>query len=485
MDFEIFKQIKKVLNKPLINSKLKESKHLIFFKYTSDAYYRYSIDLLETLCNKTKYENKKLLFHTSLNFLLKILYNCGNYPCLNNYDLLILCSFSLGIKSTQNQQKSPSLHKLKRIYSEKYSHYENEDIKIGEIISLKLLKYNINILTSYECLFHLLKKNNKNLYLINLCIQELDNLIFQGAQKYVYKKPMDIAKESIEKAMFRETKRNNIISLNDKKIYHNSIDHFIFNNIYKKNLDLQNILPNNESISTNASSAANNSNYANNSEKNLFYSLKSNSNIKNRLKDINTSHGKSLSNNLETSNKKLKIDITYNNINKSSTATPKNRYYYTYNNTEYNQNSKKKKKYLYSKVMNLKNINNEYINGCDLLKNNNNNYKLKKSENSKNISSQSVFIKPVKVYKKNIKLQSGKKQKINKINISSPDNGDKNNNFVNNRINRNNMNNSNLINNKIIHGSINNNFNFNYEKLNDLCHKINLDILNNKNELEI
>ncbi len=199
----MFNLTKKILNNPLIETKLIESKHLIFIKYTSEIYYQYTLELLESLCKKSKYENKKLLFHTSLIFFLKILYNCGNNPYLNNYDLLILSAFSLGIKSTENQHKSPTLNKLKRIYPERYSTYENEDIKIGEIICIKLLDYNINILTPYECLFYLLNKNN-NLYLLDYCIQELDNLIFQGVQKYVFKRPIDIAKESIEKAKFKE-----------------------------------------------------------------------------------------------------------------------------------------------------------------------------------------------------------------------------------------------------------------------------------------
>ena len=111
MDFEIFSETKKILNNPLINSKLTENKHLIFIKYTSELYYKYSIEQIETLCKKSKFENKKLLFHTTLNFLLKILYNCGNTPCLNNLDLLILCTFSLGIKSVENRFKSPSINR--------------------------------------------------------------------------------------------------------------------------------------------------------------------------------------------------------------------------------------------------------------------------------------------------------------------------------------------------------------------------------------
>ena len=77
MDLEIFDRTEKLLNIPLIDIKLIENKHLIFVKYTSELYYKYSIELIETLCKKSKSENKKLLFYTTLNFLLKILYNSG------------------------------------------------------------------------------------------------------------------------------------------------------------------------------------------------------------------------------------------------------------------------------------------------------------------------------------------------------------------------------------------------------------------------
>lgn len=335
MEIEIFNQTKKILNVPLIDSKLVENKHLIFMKYTSDIYYKYSIELLETLCQKSKYENKKLLFHTSLNFLLKVLYNSGNIPCLNNYDLLILCCFSLGIKSIENQHKSPSLNKLKRIYPEKYYYYKNEDIKIGEIVSVKLLNYNINILTSYECLFYLLSKNRVYMHLLDSCIQELDHAIFQGAQKYIFKRPVDLAKESIEKVKFKEKQKK---GFSEKKQYNNSKGHF---NIKNKNNYRIILKSNNESISTNASSAANISNNANNYDKNYYYSGKSKSIIKNKLKEINTSQGKTGSYyiNEKSENKKNKSNLLYTKNNINYSISPSKKYINTSNNDE---NSRKK-----------------------------------------------------------------------------------------------------------------------------------------------
>jgi hypothetical protein len=464
MEIEIFNQTKKIMNVPLIDTKMVENKHLIFIKYTSDIYYKYSIELLETLCQKSKYENKKLLFHTSLNFLLKVLYNSGNVAYLNNYDLLILCCFSLGIKSIENQHKSPSLNRLKRIYPEKYSYYENEDIKIGEIISVKLLNYNINILTSYECLFYLLSKNKAYMHLLDSCIQELDHAIFQGAQ-YIFKRPVDLAKESIEKVKFKEKQKK---GLSEKKQYNNSKGHF--NDKNKNNYRIV-LKSNNESISTNASSAANISNNANNSDKNFYYSGKSKSIIKNKLKEINTFQGKTFNdfNNEKSENKKTKSNLLYTKNNINYSISPSKRYINTSNNDEH---SRKKNKYLdYHKII-LRNKNSDSAVYLEtIIDNDNETKKVKKIESYENYSSSNIF-KKSKIYKKNIKLQFGGVPFKNRI--KSPPNEEKQKNLIDYKIR------NNIINNKIIHGGINKNVNFNYDKLNELCHKMNFDIFNNE-----
>ena len=464
MEIEIFNQTKKIMNVPLIDTKMVENKHLIFIKYTSDIYYKYSIELLETLCQKSKYENKKLLFHTSLNFLLKVLYNSGNVAYLNNYDLLILCCFSLGIKSIENQHKSPSLNRLKRIYPEKYSYYENEDIKIGEIISVKLLNYNINILTSYECLFYLLSKNKAYMHLLDSCIQELDHAIFQGAQ-YIFKRPVDLAKESIEKVKFKEKQKK---GLSEKKQYNNSKGHF--NDKNKNNYRIV-LKSNNESISTNASSAANISNNANNSDKNFYYSGKSKSIIKNKLKEINTFQGKTFNdfNNEKSENKKIKSNLLYTKNNINYSISPSKRYINTSNNDEH---SRKKNKYLdYHKII-LRNKNSDSAVYLEtIIDNDNETKKVKKIESYENYSSSNIF-KKSKIYKKNIKLQFGGIPFKNRI--KSPPNEEKQKNLIDYKIR------NNIINNKIIHGGINKNVNFNYDKLNELCHKMNFDIFNNE-----
>ena len=63
---------------------------------------------------------------------------CSN---LNNLDLIVLNSFSLGVKSTIQQKDFPTINRLKKIYEEKYINYKNMEILEGEIICLKLLNY--------------------------------------------------------------------------------------------------------------------------------------------------------------------------------------------------------------------------------------------------------------------------------------------------------------------------------------------------------
>ena len=116
----IYEKIVAIKNKPLFKNKISKENHKIFYKYTSDKYFKYIYELLDSLCKKSHYENSSSIFHTSLFFILKILHKCGNTPYLNNLDLLVLNCFSLGIKSTIEQKDFPSIRRLKNIYEEKY-----------------------------------------------------------------------------------------------------------------------------------------------------------------------------------------------------------------------------------------------------------------------------------------------------------------------------------------------------------------------------
>ena len=430
MDLEIFNKNENLFNTPLIDIKLIENRHLIFVKYTSELYYKYSIELIETLCKKSKCQNKKLLFYTTLNFLLRILYNCGNTPCLNNLDLIILCAFSIGIKSIENRNHSLSINGLKRIYPEKYYQYSNDEIKLGEIIIIKLLNYDINTLTSYECLFYLLNKRN-NLNIFNQCIQHLDNLIISGDKKFIFKSPMNIAKETIEYVKIKEKEKINIdiIDLMKKKrgIFYESRETI---NFKKKKL-----LYNNESISTNSSSAVNLSNFVNNSI---------NSSYKNKFQNFYL-QSENVSYDKKPIEKNLKIKLIYedNYMNNDIILNTKN-------NIIIEQENKFKNK---NKILKF---------------NQKTNY-IQKRKEIKNCSSPNIFKKEIMPYKNNIK---GNIEDQNFYNKEKSILAGKN------KIMKNN-----IIKDAIQFRNINNNINFNYEKLNELCKKMNFEAFSNKKKL--
>ena len=192
---EKYEEILNELNTPLISEQ--DSiylNHKIFQKYTSQPYYKYAFDLLDTLCKKTNYQNKKQLLHISFAYLTYILYNCGNIAYLSNFDIMILCCFYLAIKAIIKQNTIPCMSKFKKIYIEKYNNYKNEEIIKAEIICLKLLKYKINILTVHDCLYYLLY-NNQDLF--NKALENYENEKMLTINDYIYKKPLDLAKEII------------------------------------------------------------------------------------------------------------------------------------------------------------------------------------------------------------------------------------------------------------------------------------------------
>ena len=228
-----YQKIMLTKDKPLFKNKIPNEKHKIFFKYTSNKYYKYIYDLLDILCKKCPYENKLSIFHLSLYFILKILYKCENTIYLNNLDLIVLNCFSLGIKSTIKQKEFPSINKIKAIYEEKYSNYKNEEICEGEIICLKLLNYNINRLTAYEYIIYLTQNDSK---LKELSLINLHTLMINNLKKFIYISSFEIAKDCVktikEKIIIKEPK---IIK---KKII-SSIG-FHFSPIIKKNTSIDN-----------------------------------------------------------------------------------------------------------------------------------------------------------------------------------------------------------------------------------------------------
>ena len=196
---EYSKEIINSLNKPLISHNPSSFSHKIFIKYTSPPYLKYAFELLDTLCQRTSYNNKKHLLHLALSYLLIILYNCGNNPCLTNFDIMIFCCFEISIKSLENQTQIPPMSKLKTIYDEKYLEYSNTELVKGEIICLKLINYKINIFTYYECLCYLMKKEFKaKEQIFDLVTKELEKQIINNINDNINKKPLLLAKESID-----------------------------------------------------------------------------------------------------------------------------------------------------------------------------------------------------------------------------------------------------------------------------------------------
>ena len=203
----IYEEIILVKEKPLFEEFIQIENHKIYYKYTSQKYYAYIYDILDILCKKCPYENSSSIFHLSLNFILKILYQCGNVPYLSNLDLIVLNCFSLGAKCIIKQTSFPSINRIKKIYEEKYNNYNNEEIFEGEIICLKLLNYDINILTAYEYITYLTQNDLK---LKELCLSNLEYIIKNNIEQYVYRSSFDIALDCVvdvkEKMIFKEPK---------------------------------------------------------------------------------------------------------------------------------------------------------------------------------------------------------------------------------------------------------------------------------------
>ena len=90
-------------------------------------------------------------------------------------------------------------------------------------------------------------------------------------------------------------------------------------------------------------------------------------------------------------------------------------------------------------------------------------------------SSPNIFRKPIKVYKKNVKLafsRSSKNYKTNPISTTGNERERYKNIKQNNKVNS--------INIEKMNNCLKIRSNFNYDKLNELCHKINFDLFNKK-----
>lgn len=186
-----------LFNEPIIKDKNnKFSNHKIFLKYTTLPYQKYSFELIETLCNKSNLENKSKILHKSIYFLLKFLYKTRNNILISNYDIILLISFYLGIKTVENQKKIPKITKLKNIYKEKFGEYKNEELQLAEIIFLKLLEYKINFMTAYDYLCYLFQNNEEFMKIPKI---NLEIIIRESTQDFCTKAPILIIQECLKK----------------------------------------------------------------------------------------------------------------------------------------------------------------------------------------------------------------------------------------------------------------------------------------------
>ena len=508
----LFEEILESRNKQIIEEEYEKENHLILSKYTSKAYYKYSLELLQILLEKSKYTNKKHIFHMSLYYLLKILYNFKNIPYIDNYDLLILISFSLGIKATVDQHKTPFVTKLKLIYSEKYSSYSNIEINLCEVICLKLLDYDINIFTPYECLYYLFNKDVNKLMILT---KELENIIFNDPNELLFKKPYSLVQDIIYNLNLKNQNLKQALLLNKKTAP-----------ILKKK-DEKKIINNESTPTTSVSSSYGSNNNARNnfSSKKLKGGLRSQSNGIFNNKYVINHINKELNN------------IYYNNFmairdNNSTNKENSNNYYPLYtsiNNNNIINNENIIKKVIY-KNYNFKDLNNRTNKNFDNL----NNIKLcRGSPYKKNINTAKINIYSNKnlishneaIKLKKLEINNCKCSKIENINrekglFSKKKIFDRNpkNNLENNRSN--NLSTNYLKNYEAQHSpeisvfkkpkidkkkmktafksnkkkpnyrqrinfnTVLKNSNSQYQKISDLCKKINFDVFNNVSEKE-
>ena len=526
-----FEEILKRKNKPIIEEEYNSQNHLILTKYTSKAYYKYSIELLQSLISKSEYTNKIHIFFMSLYYLLKILYNFKNIPYIDNYDLLILSSFSLGIKASVDQHKTPFITKLKNVYPQKYSFYPNHKIHECEVICMKLLDYNINILTSYDCLYFLFSKDvNK----FSLLIKEIENIIFNNVNEILFKKPYELVLEiinnfNIKNQNIRQTllitkKTVPFLNKKDKKIaYNESTPTTSFSSSYgscnntRNNFNSKRL----KGLRSQSNMEINNKNIINNVNQELNNIYKNNNFI---IIRCNNSANKEENKNDEYIHNDNDNDKDYDKDN---------------NNEKINNNEFKKSIY---KNIEFNIYDNRIIKNNQNIKYNNNNIKIlkhsaqnKKTSNdfymntssNKNISSKNKTgnANPQKIQINQFLCFSSKKSpiktnsKFNEIDNNNNNNLNTKNNFNKNKL-INNMSSNNLINTRIQNRSGNNifkkptiekqkikttfknkkivnnknykkeisfnsalkNCNIHYRKISDLCKKINFDVFNSISE---
>ena len=404
MDFNLEK-----FNKPIIKNKhFSKSDHKIFQKYSSELYQKYTFELLETLCNKSHFELKKKILYTSIYLILKFLYKTKNEIYVRNYDLIIIVSFYLGIKSVENQNKIPKLIKLKNIYPEKFGNYSNKEIKETELIYLKILNYKINFLTIYDYLIYVFNKNKE--YIL-LQLKQLDKMIIQNSLDLCIYTPFELIQKITNNSEIDKISRYPKIV--EKKIKYNSRDNSIGFEL-GSNID--------ESLSTSISSGHQNNNNINMNHNENNTNNNNNNTFKYKTifkkveldNNINNYSNRKIEPFFSRSNKKYKLNYMLTSAN------------ITKDNIEQNLNEEKNvSAFIYNKknILNLKNKTaqkeNIYLSNIKekMLRNNNSTYNIKSSQENNDIiynysnKSKNVYVKPYIKKEENQKYFTSNKKK--------------------------------------------------------------------------
>ena len=255
MELDLSKGIIRNLANPTFPKNISSSTNKVFIKYSDNQIRRYNIDLIYNLCKNSNLKNKESLLYQTLIFHDIILYNCGNKDVIKDINLMILTVFYLSVKCIGTQYTMINIEQLKKLLPNRFSQYKNQEILEMEILCLKLLRYNINIITCYDCLKIILLNYSVNDDFSETAKDLLQKIIFGDIKEYIFKLPYKLAFEIYEKVKFKLKEKTNIKVLNTEKRLKNNISIFSKSKIntlssYNLNIQNKNIVNNNKGINS-------------------------------------------------------------------------------------------------------------------------------------------------------------------------------------------------------------------------------------------
>ncbi len=255
MELDLSKGIIRNLANPTFPKNISSSTNKVFIKYSDNQIRRYNIDLIYNLCKNSNLKNKESLLYQTLIFHDIILYNCGNKDVIKDINLMILTVFYLSVKCIGTQYTMINIEQLKKLLPNRFSHYKNQEILEMEILCLKLLRYNINIITCYDCLKIILLNYSVDNDFSETAKDLLQKTIFGDIKEYIFKLPYKLAFEIYEKVKFKLKEKTNIKVLNTEKRLKNNISIFSQSKLnplssYNLNIQNKNIMNNNKGINS-------------------------------------------------------------------------------------------------------------------------------------------------------------------------------------------------------------------------------------------